>query len=105
MQMTLKNMILAGIGTFAYTYEKSMDMIDELVKKGELTVNQGKDLNEELKRKMNKQKECCDTDKECCDTDKAFTLESLKEVLASMNLTTKDDLKELKDRISKLENR
>lgn len=45
----LKKVLLAGIGAIALTAEKSADMVDQLVKKGELTVEQGKILNEELK--------------------------------------------------------
>ena len=46
----LRKLILAGIGAVAATKEKSEVILDELVKKGELTVEQGKVLNEELKR-------------------------------------------------------
>ena len=45
----LRKLILAGIGAVAATKEKSEVILDELVKKGELTVEQGKVLNEELK--------------------------------------------------------
>jgi polyhydroxyalkanoate synthesis regulator phasin len=48
----LKKIMLAGIGAFATTAEKSKQVLDELVKKGELTVEQGKVLNEELKRNV-----------------------------------------------------
>ena len=48
----LKKVILAGIGAMATTAEKSKDILDELVKKGELTVEQGKILNEELKHNI-----------------------------------------------------
>lgn len=47
---TLKNIFLSGIGAIAITAEKSKDLVDQLVEKGELTVEQGKVLNEELKR-------------------------------------------------------
>ena len=50
----LKNLLLAGIGAVAVTAEKSQAMLDELVKKGELTVEQGKVLNEELKHNVEK---------------------------------------------------
>ena len=46
----LSRIFLAGVGALAVTAEKSKEVIDELVKKGELTVEQGKVLNEELKR-------------------------------------------------------
>lgn len=48
----LRKIVLAGIGALATTYEKSSEIVDELVKKGELTVEQGKALNTELKRKV-----------------------------------------------------
>lgn len=48
----LKKIMLAGIGVVAVTSEKSMELIDDLVKKGQVTVEQGKELNEELKRNI-----------------------------------------------------
>ena len=42
----IKKVILAGIGAVAVTAEKSKDLLDEMVEKGELTVEQGKVLNE-----------------------------------------------------------
>lgn len=48
----LKKIMLAGIGAVAVTSEKSMELIDDLVKKGQVTVEQGKELNEELKRNI-----------------------------------------------------
>ena len=48
----LRKLILAGIGAVAATKEKSEGILDELVKKGELTVEQGRVLNEELKHNI-----------------------------------------------------
>ncbi len=48
----LKKILLAGIGTVAVTAEKSKDVLDEMVKRGELTVEQGKVLNQELKHSI-----------------------------------------------------
>ena len=48
----LKKVILAGIGAVAISAEKSKDVLDDMVKKGELTVEQGKVLNEELKHNL-----------------------------------------------------
>ncbi|WP_307739912.1 hypothetical protein [uncultured Parolsenella sp.] len=39
---------LVGVGAVAFGAEKTGTLVDELVKKGELTVDQGKDLNREL---------------------------------------------------------
>lgn len=48
---TARKIFLVGVGAVAATAEKSTQVVDDLVKKGELTVEQGKTLNEELKRK------------------------------------------------------
>lgn len=46
----LRRVLLAGIGAVATSAEKSKELVDAFVEKGELTVEQGKVLNEELKR-------------------------------------------------------
>ena len=46
-----KSIFLAGIGALAYTGEKGKEIIDQLVDKGEITLDQGRALNEELRRK------------------------------------------------------
>ena len=48
----MKKIFLMGIGAAATTAEKSKEMIDSLIEKGELTVEQGKTLNEELKHNV-----------------------------------------------------
>ena len=51
---TLKRLVLAGIGAVATTAEKSQEILDDLVKKGEITVEQGKELNKELTHNIKK---------------------------------------------------
>ena len=46
-----KDIFLAGIGAMAITGEKTKDLVDQLISKGELTVDQGKQINPELKHK------------------------------------------------------
>ena len=48
----IRKLIMAGIGAVAMTKERSEDVLKELVRKGELTVEQGKVLNEELKHSV-----------------------------------------------------
>lgn len=79
----LKKILLVGIGTAAVTAEKSKEILDDLVKKGELTVEQGKVLNQELKHNIKS------TVKTAAD--------SVKE-----NAARKNDQEELKATISKL---
>lgn len=43
-----KDIFLAGIGAMAMGAEKSKEIVDQLIAKGELTVEQGKQLNTEL---------------------------------------------------------
>nr|WP_303795898.1 phasin family protein [Bifidobacterium catenulatum] len=57
----LRKVFLAGVGALATTVEKSQEIVDELVKKGELTVEQGKALNAELKHKVAEVKEASET--------------------------------------------
>ncbi|PJM72422.1 hypothetical protein CS006_09820 [Bifidobacterium primatium] len=47
----LRTIFLAGVGAVATGAEKGQQIVDDLVKKGELTVDQGKVLNSELTRK------------------------------------------------------
>ena len=79
----LIKILLVGIGTAAVTAEKSKEILDELVRKGELTVEQGKVLNQELKHNIKS------TVKTAAD--------SVKE-----NAARKNEQEELKATISKL---
>lgn len=90
----IKKVILAGIGAVAVTAEKSKDLLDEMVEKGELTVEQGKVLNEELKHNIKK------TVKEKVNEVKPATAEDLSELLDKM---TPEQIAALKEQILKKE--
>jgi polyhydroxyalkanoate synthesis regulator phasin len=47
-----KKILLAGVGAAAITAEKAEQVVDYCVQKGELTVEQGKVVNEELKHNV-----------------------------------------------------
>ena len=51
-EFSFKNIFFEGVGATAYSFEKAQELVDDLVKKGELTVQQGKVVNEELKHNM-----------------------------------------------------
>lgn len=89
----LKNLFLAGIGSAAYTYEKAAKLIDNMVSKGKLTIDEGKELSEELKRNVKSKTEQY----------KPITKEDMIELLSGMNLASKYDLQSINDRINKLE--
>ena len=46
----IKTILLAGVGAVAFTAEKGQESIGELVKKSEITMEQGKDLNKDFQR-------------------------------------------------------
>ncbi len=106
----IKKIFLVGVGALATTGEKSKELIDELVKKGELTVEQGKVINEELKydakKKFeevnpfvkNKTTEDLINDLENISSDE---LELLRQKLSELEAkgTKVDDEKELEDKI------
>ena len=90
----LKKIFLAGIGAVAVTAEKSKDLLDEMVEKGELTVEQGKVLNEELKHNVKK------TVKEKVNALKPASAEELSDLLDKM---TPEQIAALKEQIQKKE--
>jgi len=47
----LRKILVAGVGALDLGYEKLGEIVDECVKRGEITVEKGRTLNEELKHK------------------------------------------------------
>ena len=91
----IKKVLLAGIGAVAITTEKSKDLLNEMVKKGELTVEQGKVLNEELKHNIKK------TVRENVNVSvKASSPEELDELLSKKR---PEQIEALKERIRSME--
>ena len=89
----VKKLLLAGVGAAATTVEKSKEILDVLVEKGELTVEQGKALNEELKHNIKKTVE-----ENVKNTEKADPVEELDELLEKM---TPEQIEALKERLLK----
>ena len=96
------NILLAGVGAAALTIEKASDIISGWVQKGKLTVEDGKELTEELKRNItSKGTEV----KETVDSLMPITKDGLREILQEMNFATRSDVLELKRKVEILENR
>ena len=91
----LRKVLLAGIGAVATTAEKSKDLVDALVAKGELTVEQGKVLNEELKRNVSESIQQAKETKTAPDS---------RTVLEQMDSMTPEQLQEIREKLEKLEN-
>lgn len=95
----LRKIFLFGVGAVATTAEKSKELIDELVAKGELTVEQGKVLNEELKHNIK------ETLKESVTVTvvKPETKPTVDAMVENLDKMTRDDLQVLKEKIALLE--
>lgn len=50
MQDSIEKLFLGMVGGAALSYEKANEVIDELIEKGRITVEEGKELAEELKQ-------------------------------------------------------
>ncbi|WP_274641787.1 phasin family protein [Streptococcus equinus] len=84
----LKKVLLAGIGLTSMTLEKADTFVKELVEKGRLTVDEGKELQSELKRRSE-------------DEAKEF-LTDLDRKTKPIQYATKEDVSRLEDKIDAL---
>lgn len=78
----LKKLVLAGVGAVAVTAEKSSEIIDTLAKKGEISIEQGKELKSSLKQSYE--------EKKAKQADEDFS-----EKLKSMTITEMENLKDI----------
>ncbi|NLV76553.1 MAG: hypothetical protein GX023_06170 [Tissierellia bacterium] len=95
MEDLLKKIFFAGVGSLALTYDKAKDLVEDMVERGKITVEQGKKLNEELKRVVEDNKSNAQNISE--------VENNIKNYINSLNLATKEDLETLSNRIEKLE--
>lgn len=95
----LKKIVLAGVGAAAVTAEKAEQLINYCVEKGEITVEQGKVMNEELRRNV---KDGMQTAKEKVQAtkDRFQGKVSLNDLMKSVDNLSPEDLKALKDKIA-----
>ena len=96
----LKKLVLMGIGAAALTAEKSQQIVDELVRKGEITVEQGKELNQELKRNVKKSFDDIAAEAEVKKAEVEKEADSIEKKISDM---TVEELENLKELISKAE--
>ena len=84
----LKKVLLAGIGLTAMTVDKADSFVKELVEKGRLTVEEGKELEQELKRQSKEEAQ--------------EFLNKLDAKKSSVAYATKDDVKRLEVKLDAL---
>jgi len=88
----LKKAALVGVGGTALAVEKTVDQIDQLVDKGKLSVNEGKQLTRELVKRSDKNENITDQDRE-----------QLEAMLIDMNVAQRKDIEELENKVDRLE--
>ncbi|MDD2413658.1 MAG: hypothetical protein PHI94_00630 [Eubacteriaceae bacterium] len=93
----VKKMVLAGVGAAALTAEKAQQIVDYCVDKGEITVEQGKVVNEELKRNVK------DAVKTTSDKMTASIKPKADELMNAMEDMTAEEIKAIKDKLAALE--
>lgn len=84
----LKKVLLAGIGLTAMTVDKADSFVKELVEKGRLTVEEGKELEQELKRQSKEEAQ--------------EFLNKLDAKKSLVEYATKDDVKRLEEKLDAL---
>lgn len=87
----LKKLLLTAVGAAAISMEKAEDALKELMEKGSLTVKEGKELQEELRRRKK--------DTESSTMDKEHLLHMMNE----LSFADKREVDDLKERIASLE--
>ncbi len=96
----IKKFFLIGIGAAATSVEKSGEILGDLVKKGELTVEQGKELNQELRHNAEEKRKKADEEKKnrnLSDLVSGLTAEDLaklKELIANAEASAEEAKKE-----------
>jgi len=89
----LKKTILIGVGLVSMTREKMEEIANDLVKRGELSEKEGRDLVDELLTKSKDAKKDFETRME----------KMLADALNRLNIPTRKEIQELKQRIAILE--
>ena len=84
---------LFGVGAIAKTTEKSKELIDELIEKGAITVEQGKSLNEELKHNLQEK---------ILEKERELNSDLISQIKDMKNLSD-EDIQILKDKIAEVE--
>ncbi len=100
----IKKFLLAGIGAVASTVDKSKEIVDDLVKKGELTVEQGKTLNEELKHTIKTNVESVKENVVNVISPDKKESEKVESIISRMDTMTADELRTIREKLAEIDN-
>lgn len=92
MKELLQNIMYAGIGAVTLTREKLEELQEELVEKGKMSRDEGKQFVDELKSKSEKAKEQLDQ----------WISRRVEDQVKQLNLASKDEIAELRNKVDEL---
>lgn len=93
MKELLKNVVYAGLGAAFLTKEKVEELTKDLIEKGKMSQEDGKQFVEDLLRKSEKAKDQLDL----------WINKRVEERINQLNLATKDEVAELQRKIEELQ--
>jgi polyhydroxyalkanoate synthesis regulator phasin len=93
MKELLKNVVYAGIGAAFLTKEKIEELKGDLIEKGKISQEEGKQFVEDLLRKSEKAKDQLDL----------WINKRVEDRIQQLNLATKDEIAELQRKIEELQ--
>ena len=93
MKEILKNVVYAGLGAAFLTKEKVEDLTRDLIEKGKMTQEEGRQFVDDLLRKSEKAKDQLDL----------WINKRVEDRINQLNLATKDEIAELQRKIEELQ--
>lgn len=100
----VKKLFLIGVGVVVMIYDKVMEVVDQLVKKGKLIVDEGRELLEELKCEVKGKVEIVRVKvNEKIEEIKFRIKDEVIKIIKEFNFVIKEDIDDIKNRILELE--
>ncbi|EHL79244.1 polyhydroxyalkanoate synthesis regulator [Bacillus sp. FSL W8-1127] len=90
----IKKGLAFGLGLAVTSKEQAEKFVNDLVKKGELSLEESKDMVNQLVQRGEEEKKGL----------QRIVREQIKQILNELDLATKEDIQKLEQRIQKLEN-
>ncbi|MEL7591907.1 MAG: hypothetical protein AAGU17_11515 [Anaerolineaceae bacterium] len=92
MRTLFERSVLAGIGILSMTHEKAQKIVDELIRRGEVQKDEGKDWVESLVQRGDEERQSL----------RKLIHDEVKSTMDELGLVTKQDLQDLASKIETL---
>lgn len=93
MKKLLEDILFTGLGTLMITKEKAEELVDKMVKQGEVSRKEGREVLEKFKKKTEDSKDKL--------SDRVS--QEVEERLDKMGIVTKDEVQEIRLQVNRLE--